>query len=723
MIEATPAKSPHPVDVFLKSSSRERSSTALEACRTSSSVPCNIPVRVGLFFDGTNNNLERDKYGKRTGIVTPGTNKPGKADSVPLKPEEASHSNVARLFSAFPSDKKNNGYFPYYIAGVGTPFPEIGELTETDEGKAFAKGGQARIVWGLFQLLNAITLTSNGNRPLYSDDKVGQLAQAYVNEVGRVERDVENKQNVRITHRDWFKPHLEKLKSELASRPKPIIPSITISVFGFSRGAAEATAFCHFLAELLDDGKLIGIPVSIDFLGVFDIVATVGMSDSAGRTTIIPRAFFDGHWAWANRLLRPLPGCVRAGRHYIAAHEQRMNFPLTQIRSDGGDFVEVFFPGVHSDVGGGYAPGEYGKGRGTQSAMLSQIPLAYMYKAAREAGVPLRPFSELEVTDQDDFIVGAELAAAWTAYTNILGRHGSFLIKHMELYYRWRAARLTSLENTDSFKASSPQAQEDMRSSNNMLRGDLDALTVRKPMQGPRQDGDNEPFRPSDLSRINQWQYYRAQNFVPLDKWETWALGVFEKHEPLPAEVMRFFDDYVHDSLAGFYLAGAVTEFDKRVAVANARSKSEWRRSDFDKKVIALADKVEAAQKKANDQMPLTKEEQALVDESKTGTPFPIMTDKDTADMRSALITTQTATRREGGGYLLRRSFYPQEGFFIRESINEEELEKMPTGPEVPEKISSNTVTYEYIWSDNLIGDLAINTEAPARGSEERMVA
>ena len=58
-----------------------------------------------------------------------------------------------------------------------------------------------------------------------------------------------------------------------------------------------------------------------------------------------------------------------------------------------------------------------------------------------------------------------------------------------------------------------------------------------------------------------------------------------------------------------------------------------------------------------------------------------------------------------------------------RESINEEELEKMPTGPEVPEKISSNTVTYEYIWSDNLIGDLAINTEAPARGREERMVA
>ncbi|MYM27040.1 DUF2235 domain-containing protein [Duganella sp. CY15W] len=722
MIASTPATAPYPVDVFLKPSSKERSSIAMVVCSTATELPCRIPVRVGLFFDGTNNNLGRDRDGKRVGVINEKTKKPSDIPTVRLKPEDCSHSNVARLFEAFPRTKQKSGYFPYYIAGVGTPFPEIGELTETDDGKAFAKGGQARIIWGLFQILNSICLTLD-QQVMYEDDEAGKLSQNYGNEVGRVERDVENKQNHRMTHREWFEPHLKNLQAKLASRPKPTIPSLTVSVFGFSRGAAEATAFCHFFAELLDNDRLVGIPVSIDFLGVFDIVATVGMSDSAGRTTIIPRAFFDGHWAWANRILRPLPGCVKAGRHYIAAHEQRMNFPLTQIRSNGGDFVEVFFPGVHSDVGGGYAPGEYGKGRGAQSAMLSQIPLAYMYKAAREAGVPLKPFSELEARDQQDFLVSAQLASAWDAYTGTLGKHGSFLIKHMELYYRWRAARLTSLENTDSFKASSPQAQEDMRSSNNMLRGDLDALTVRKPMQGPRQGGNNEPFRPSDLSRINQWQYYRAQNFVPLDKWETWALGVFEKHESLPAEVMRFFDDYVHDSLAGFYLAGAVTEFDKRVAVANARSKSEWRRSDFDKKVLALADKVEAAQKKANDQVPLTKEEQALVDESKTGTPFPIMTDKDTADMRSALITTQTATRREGGGYLLRRSFYPQEGFFIRESINEEELEKMPTGPEVPEKISSNTVTYEYIWSDNLIGDLAINTEAPARGREERMVA
>ncbi len=691
-------------------------------CATASDLPCNIPVRVGLFFDGTNNNLERDRTGKRTGLVDPKTKMPGPVASRELKPEEASHSNVARLFSAFPDDKQRSGYFPYYVAGVGTPFPEIGEPTETDDGKAFAKGGQARIIWGLLQVLNALHRTAYDDNVLFSVDEAGQLAQAYENEVGRVERDVENRQNHRKTHREWFEPHLEKLKAKLASRPKPTIPSLTVSVFGFSRGAAEATAFCHFFAELLTDGALAGIPASIDFLGVFDTVATVGMSDSAGRTTIIPNALFDGHWAWANRILKPLPDCVKGGRHYIAAHEQRMNFPVTQIQSASGDFVEMYFPGVHSDVGGGYGPGEYGKGRGAQAAMLSQIPLAYMFKEAREAGVPLRPFSVLEARSQVDFLVDAELASAWNAYTAELGTNGSLIKKHMELYYRWRAARLKTLESTSSFKAATAQAQEDMRSSNNMLIGDLEAIRARSHMTGRRQADEPEPFTAKDLSRINQWHYYRAQYGVPLDKWETWALAIFDKPEPLPPDVMRFFDDYVHDSLAGFYLAGPVTEFDKRVKMAEVKAMKPRSRSSFDKKVFALGAKVEAAQAKKAAGETLTKEEADLVSEAEYGTPFPVMTDEDTADMRSAAITTQTDTRREGGGYILRRSYYPKKGFFIRESIHEKDLEKDPTLPVAPPaKEGEKTVAYEFIWSEDLVGDLALRM--PDAAESDRMVA
>ena len=274
-----------------------------------------------------------------------------------------------------------------------------------------------------------------------------------------------------MTHSDWFAEHIEKLRAAMEARSKPNIPSLTLSVFGFSRGAAEAVAFCQLFADLLTprEGEVqefAGIPARIDFLGVFDTVATVGSSASVAKTTIAPGAMFDGHWAWANELLKPLPRCVKAGLHCIAAHEQRMNFPVTRLT---GKIEEVYFPGVHSDVGGGYGPGEQGKGRGGQAALLSQIPLAHMFKEARLKGVPLIPFSELEATDRDDFQVSQELA-----------KQGDLLSKHMQLYYRWRAVRVKTLEATVSFKAASAQEREDLGSYNRLLAGDLEALRARK---------------------------------------------------------------------------------------------------------------------------------------------------------------------------------------------------------------------------------------------------
>lgn len=49
---------------------------------------------------------------------------------------------------------------------------------------------------------------------------------------------------------------------------------------------------------------------------------------------------------------------------------------------------EIVYPGVHSDVGGGYGPGEQGRGR-DDADKLSQVPLLDMYREARKAGVPL----------------------------------------------------------------------------------------------------------------------------------------------------------------------------------------------------------------------------------------------------------------------------------------------------------------------------------------------
>ena len=364
---------------------------ALSLSCDDSGTPCSISVQIGIFFDGTNNNLDRDLRGKRVAVpYSPSKRKklealaraegravssvhpPEPKQKKPLPVNEASHSNVARLFQAFPSDaKRPQGLYRFYIQGVGTPFPEIGEPTESAEGKAFAKGGQARIIWGLLQVINAVHLSVTSSAPiaLYSDPELGELAQAYEREVGQL-ANPHQRDGRRITHKDWFAKHIAKLEAVLKATPKPHIPSVRVSVFGFSRGGAEAVAFSHLLNALLDGGKLAGIDTEINFLGLFDVVASVGGSASVAKTLPVPGAIFDGHWSWANCIDQPLPGCVSKGLHLIAAHEMRMNFPVT--RQGGAGMQECLYPGSHSDVGGGYAPGEQGRSRQGQGSLLSK---------------------------------------------------------------------------------------------------------------------------------------------------------------------------------------------------------------------------------------------------------------------------------------------------------------------------------------------------------------
>ncbi|WP_083518285.1 T6SS phospholipase effector Tle1-like catalytic domain-containing protein [Dechloromonas denitrificans] len=727
-IEAPPAKAPFPVPDFLRHTASPADLFTL--CSDATDLPCRIPVQAGLFFDGTNNHMERDRKGKRVPVPLTKDEKQAarrkaKAAGLPdeepkpeplpdctMTPELCSHSNVARLFEAFPETKTAQGYYRYYIQGVGTPFEEIGEPTESQEGKAFAKGGMPRIVWGIFQVMNAIHTTVYAGQPLYSTKKIGQLAQAYCNEVGQTEQGSE--QQKVVTHEDWFAPHLAMLKAALAAKPKPAIQSLSVSVFGFSRGAAESVAFCHLFDRLLKGRKLAGIPADIRFLGLFDVVASVGGSASVALTLPLPGALFDGHWSWANDVDEPLPGCVANGLHLVAAHELRMNFPVTRIE---GAMREVYIPGVHSNVGGGYGPGEQGRSQGGQGKLLSQIPLAFMYKAALDAGVPLLPFSELETRDQVDFKIDPELAQAWEAYTAALDGQGNLLKKHMELYYRWRAMRLNTLENTASFMAASTQSQQDMREANTMLAGDLEAIRYRRNNPHPAFGDDREgaAFSGNDAKRINQWHFVRANNHAALDDWENFALTIFDKPEPLPSAVAAFFDDYVHDSFAGFYMAGEVTEYDKRAKVKEVMKKKPEDRSKFERKVAEVTLKTEAAKRKQETGEPLSAEEEGLVKSAEGGTPYPTMTDDDAADMRSPAILTQTSTRREGGGYVIRRGYYPHEGFFLRKSRHEKDLQRAPSNGLTPgqKKVSAakaeeadEHAPREFVWSDNLRKDV-----------------
>ena len=135
----------------------------------------------------------------------------------------------------------------------------------------------------------------------------------------------------------------------------------TVDVVGFSRGAAIALSFANEIADEIP-GQ------SIRFIGVFDVVGQFGLP---------------GRHIQAGHVLT-LPGNVKSCRHAMALDESRAFFPLTRLCDEHGkpadSLVELWFRGVHSDVGGGNG------NRG-----LNWIALHWMFMNAMHAGLPIDP--------------------------------------------------------------------------------------------------------------------------------------------------------------------------------------------------------------------------------------------------------------------------------------------------------------------------------------------
>lgn len=103
--------------------------------------------------------------------------------------------------------------------------------------------------------------------------------------------------------------------------------------------------------------KVFGRRVPIHFVGVWDTVSTFG-------------------WIWD---LLTLPNTdtnkdIKHFRHALAIDERRSCYePIPFWRGEAQDSMEVWFPGVHSDIGGGYPEAEAG---------LSKAPLEWMLNEA-----------------------------------------------------------------------------------------------------------------------------------------------------------------------------------------------------------------------------------------------------------------------------------------------------------------------------------------------------
>lgn len=596
---------------------------------------CRRNLWISYFFDGTGNNMEAD-----LGL--------GK------------HSSVARLYRAHVEADPTAGIWPVYIPGLGTNFPAIG-----DEGKKLGlisgAGGDARLAFALQEF-----------------DRL--LAKPLANGTAQTNAVVE----------------------------------INIAIFGFSRGAALARAFSNDLMRErceLREGKWKlksgGSHVRFRFMGLFDTVASVGntmsrnnmdyynpaISDVKGminerhrdypRTRPIELAFsrsgapgadpasgsHAGHDSWGAKMR--IHETVEDVRHFIAGHEIRNSFPVDSISFfDKGRFVkpshfhETIYPGVHSDVGGGYTPGEGGRAL-LPSQNFCLIPLNFMYKCAVRSGVPM--LAEFKEANVEDFRIHPELVKSYNHYMkSIAGASsiGDLMNHHRRLYFAWRFraikkklagdtaeaeairhhnARFVQRKNAMSSEvkeARRKEIQEDL-SLNNLLntrekedRGEiplpLDELNRRVGGVSDRDIGlARQKYNAARWERIKVEakqdtipDMTRLQTFVDLydnqlmadvaaiqkemqpigrrAEWlkhrrdlrpqykaliEAWEDEFEHKRGLKDEEIIRFFDNYVHNSLAGF-AKDATLPSDPRAVFVGGDTKLLYAKLDSDVSIM-----------------------------------------------------------------------------------------------------------------------------------------
>ena len=539
---------------------------------------CNANLFFGFFFDGTCNNYE-------------------------LAAKTGDQSNVARMYDIFPGrgvpkvldtviwknrPERYSNFFRVYIPGVSSPFDQVNDSgkgwVKTLGGSVGYKGGD-RIIWALIQAINNVNRYFHG-QPLVLSQEATTLASSF--SLSREAREVMTKKEVPVVSgkkkeiieaRTHFEKLIRRLHASIsahwtkngappAKKDPGIVKRIHISIFGFSRGATQARAFTNWLDSLcrLDamvrgegTSTLGGFPVEFDFLGIFDTVASVGPGNTLGNLRFFKSANGHGIWADAEDSLR-IPGCVKRCVHLVAGHELRRSFPCDSIAVGSvlpPNAIEIVFPGVHSDVGGGYEPRQHGKGIDPSGAdMLSRVPLLFMYKQARLAGVPLK----LELADevaQNKFKVASQTIEDFNAYLSACTKRSGSLTDIIReqaiLQMGWRHWRRENgsapLHKIPSYLRAKNFDKSDLVSANREYNDELrdfEKFILERGKQVPRQ-------QPAGFG-----------NEVSSE-WEEIACCLPFK-QPRP-EVANFFDEYVHDSRSAFKLYGQENEVDATEAL------------------------------------------------------------------------------------------------------------------------------------------------------------
>ncbi|UOO84590.1 T6SS phospholipase effector Tle1-like catalytic domain-containing protein [Neisseria dumasiana] len=533
-------------------------------------VHCSYDLHIGVFFDGTNNNKYFDTQSK-------------------------SHSNVARLYDVFPGQGATTGtratryvneyneyetrvtsqdypkryhekmpanihkYFrKIYVPGVGTPFPDVGDantrkifpfIGQNTAGEAFGAYGAERIFWAMAQVLSlAMETCGEGSLPA---SVIQKIAKGCGGQVFRGESSIRN----------IFQLHLDPYLPRMQNTRKPNIRNIKLYIFGFSRGAAAARSFASRINYMLQ-GLKIGFRLELSFLGIFDTVASVGLARSGGG---------DGHYDWA--LPKFMSPSVRKCVHLVSAHEIRGSFPLTSAKGITNT-EEIAYPGVHSDVGGGYSPFEQGKSTEANGDIgkLSQIPLADMYRKALLSGVPFLLPSEWKSNQSVNEVMAvskqliisfnhyytATYNKNWNTQNNI--KH--IINYHYSYYVLWHKARYGELAAKLGDKINNENNKTAIRDYNDIVDAEKGLKYELKFLQEYKETRIRSPYSLSNtVIRIpkrpalkNEMTSTRTE-YAMREKYQQWekVLKNLWNGAPLSdSKTIAFFDDYVHDSRAWF---------------------------------------------------------------------------------------------------------------------------------------------------------------------------
>lgn len=185
-------------------------------------------------------------------------------------------------------------------------------------------------------------------------------------------------------------------------------PDDELYFFGFSRGAYTVRSLAGFMnncgilkrtdakriasayEDVYKDPKLhprdkksvefrekysVVLDPRIHFVGVWDTVGALGVP-------IRMLGFMNEKHLFHDNKIGPN---IDYARHALAIDERRDDFEPTIWKTRAGmDLAQVWFAGVHSDVGGGYAPDK-------KKRLLSDIPLEWMMDEASKAGLEFEP--------------------------------------------------------------------------------------------------------------------------------------------------------------------------------------------------------------------------------------------------------------------------------------------------------------------------------------------